>query len=349
MSEKKWRVGMIGAGAWSDIQLNAWAGVGNAEVVALADRHPERRDPVVRRFNIPQGFDNFESMLDNAELDFVDICTRPYSHVPLTKMTVERGLPVLCQKPFCESIEEAKELVEFCDKAGVRLMVNENWRWQAWHRKARELLDSGALGKPFLVTIRWRLRMTLPGFDFNQGYFPEMERFITYEMGVHYMDTLRYLFGEPNFVFARHHRLGPDMKGEDVNVLVVAYDDMTVAIDTSFASVEVPGVDRLEENPDTWSPSQFRIEGTEGTLILGVDRSLTLVTDTDRQEWQFPSETFRESFASAQQHFVDCLESGADFETSGSETLKTMALVYACYRSAEEERPVDPKEFLGYG
>jgi predicted dehydrogenase len=71
-----------------------------------------------------------------------------------------------------------------------------------------------------------------------------------------------------------------------------------------------------------------------------------LVTDTDRQEWQFPSETVHESFVSAQQHFVDCLESGADFETSGSETLKTMALVYACYRSAEEERPVDPKEFL---
>ena len=45
MTEKKWRVGMIGAGAWSDIQLTAWAGVENAEVVALADRHPERRDP----------------------------------------------------------------------------------------------------------------------------------------------------------------------------------------------------------------------------------------------------------------------------------------------------------------
>jgi predicted dehydrogenase len=346
MSNKIWRVGMIGAGAWSEIQLNAWAGVKNAQVVALCDRHPDRRDPVVNRFNIPQAFNDFETMLDEADLDIVDICTRPYSHVPLTKLAVERGLPVLCQKPFCESMEEAKELVEFCDKAGIRLMVNENWRWQAWHRKAKELLDAGALGKPFLATIRWRLRMTLPGFDFNQGYFPEMERFITYEMGVHYLDTCRYLFGEPGALFARHHRLGPDMKGEDVNVLVVGYDDMTCVIDASFASVAVPGVDVLEENPDTWSPSQFRIEGTEGTLILKLDRSLHLITDTESQVWQFPPETIHNSFVSAQQHFIDCLESGAEFETSGSETLKTLASVYACYRSAEEARPVDPREFL---
>jgi predicted dehydrogenase len=173
-----------------------------------------------------------------------------------------------------------------------------------------------------------------------------MERFITYEMGVHYLDTLRFLFGEPSSVFARHHRLGPDMKGEDVHVLLVGYDDMTVVVHASFASVEVPGVDALEENRDTWSPSCFRIDGTEGTLILGVDRTLTLVTDTDRQVWQFPSETIPQSFVSAQQHFIDCLESGTEFETSGPETLKTMALVYACYRSAEEARPVHPKEFL---
>jgi predicted dehydrogenase len=46
------------------------------------------------------------------------------------------------------------------------------------------------------------------------------------------------------------------------------------------------------------------------------------------------------------QHFIDCLESGAEFETSGVETLKTMALVYAAYLSAEEGRVVDPKLLL---
>jgi hypothetical protein len=47
-------------------------------------------------------------------------------------------------------------------------------------------------------------------------------------------------------------------------------------------------------------------------------------------------------------HFIECLEGGAEFETSGAETLKTMALVYACYRSAEEKRAVSTGEFLTY-
>jgi predicted dehydrogenase len=346
MTKKIWRGGMVGAGAWSELQLNAWAGVNNAAIVALCDRHPDRREPVRRRFHIPQGFDDFETMLNGTDLDFVDICTRPYSHARLVRLAAERRLPVLCQKPFCTSIDEAREIVEFCDKAGVRLMVNENWRWQAWHRKAKELLDAGALGKPFLASISWRMRMTLPGFDHSQGYLAEMPRLIVYEMGVHYLDTCRYLFGEPKSVFARLHHISPHTAGEDVQVMSVGYDDMTCLIDTSWASVEVPGVDVLEGKPDTWSPSRFRIDGTEGTLILNVDRSLVLVTDTERRQWQFPPETIHQSLAAAQQHFIACLESGAEFETSGTETLKTMALVYASYRSAEEARPVDPKELL---
>ena len=96
MSKKIWRGGMIGAGDWSEIQLNAWAGVTNAEIVALCDRHPERREPIVQRFDIPQGYNDFEIMLDQAELDFVDICTQPFSHAELLIMVADRDLAVLC-------------------------------------------------------------------------------------------------------------------------------------------------------------------------------------------------------------------------------------------------------------
>ena len=89
MSRRRLQGGMIGAGAWSELQLTAWAGVKNAEIGALGDRHPERREPVVRRFNIPQAFDDFEAMLDRAQLDFVDICTRPFSHAPSTRLAAE--------------------------------------------------------------------------------------------------------------------------------------------------------------------------------------------------------------------------------------------------------------------
>lgn len=345
MSKREWRGGMIGAGAWSEVQLTAWASVKNAEIVALCDRHPERRGPIVERFRIPQAFDDFETMLNQAEIDFVDICTRPYSHAALTRLAAERGLPVLCQKPFCTSLDEAREVVEFCDRVGTRLMVNENYRWQAWYRKAKEVIDSGMLGQPFLAALHKRSRLTLPRFEHYQAYMADMPRLIAYEMGVHYLDTFRYLFGEPETIFTRLHHVSPYGQGEDVQLTMLDYEKLTCLINHSWASVPVPGLDRSEGNRGI-APPRLEIDGSEGTLVLACDGSLLLVRDGDRQQWQFTQDTVPESHVAAQQHFIDCLESGTQFETSGSETLKTMALVYACYRSAEEGRVVDPKALI---
>jgi predicted dehydrogenase len=345
MSNRVWRGGMIGAGAWSEVQLTAWAGVKNAKIVALCDRHPERRKPIIDRFNIPQAFDDFETMLDKADIDFVDVCTRPYSHAPLIGLAAERGLPVLCQKPFCESLDQARNVVEFCDKAGIRLMVNENFRWQAWYRQAKSLLDSGALGEPFFAITHRRIRMTLPKFKHAQAYLAEMPRLIVYEVGVHYLDTYRFLFGEPSSIFARLHHISPDVRGEDVQLITMGYGDLTCLINNSWASVPVPGLDKPDADYDIRAP-RLEIDGTKGTLSLNCDGSMHLFTDSDHQQWQFSRDTVPESHVAAQQHFIDCLESGAEFETSGAETLKTISLVDACYLSAEEGRTVEPSSRL---
>ncbi len=85
----------------------------------------------------------------------------------------------------------------------------------------------------------------------------------------------------------------------------------------------------------------MEIDGTEGTLALGGDSWMRLFSDSGYQEWCFSEDTRPTSRAAAQQHFIDCLESGAEFETSAAETLKTMGLVYAYYQSAEENQTAD--------
>jgi D-apiose dehydrogenase len=346
MSKKVWRGGMIGAGAWSEVQLTAWAGVPNAEIVALCDRHPDRRDPVAQHYKIPQVFDQFDQMLDEAQLDFVDICTRPYSHASLIHAAAQRELPVLCQKPFCTSLEEARQVDELSRKTGIRLMVNENFRWQAWYRKAKELLNAGALGTPFLAAIHKRVRLTLPEFRHPQTYMVEMPQLILYEVGVHYLDTFRFLFGEPDSVFARLHHVSPFMKGEDVQWITLNFQGLTGLVHTSWASIPVPGLDEPADSQARGriSPPRLEIEGTDGTLALMGDGCMHLVTDRDHRQWQFDEHTTVASHVSAQQHFIDCLETGAEFETSATETIKTMALVYASYLSAQEGRLVDPKQ-----
>jgi predicted dehydrogenase len=65
----------------------------------------------------------------------------------------------------------------------------------------------------------------------------EMPRFVLYEMGVHYLDTFRFLFGEPNSVFARLHYASPYIMGEDVQLITLGYQGLTVLINHSWASV----------------------------------------------------------------------------------------------------------------
>ena len=344
---KTYRGGMVGAGFWSERQLRGWAGVENTSITALCDRHPDRRQPVMDKFGIPHGFNNFTTMLNEMDLDFVDICVRPYSHALLIKEAVEHGVPVLCQKPFCTSLEEAREVVDLCKKSGVRLMINENFRWEPWYRKAKELLDSGALGEPFLARHQFRNRLTIPQFKYGQAYFAEMPRLLAYEMGPHYLDTFRFLFGEPDSIFARMHSVSPHMVGEDVLAIVLSYSNLTCLIHTSWASVRVPGVDIPEEKYEDLVPQLLEIDGTEGTLVVKSDASMHLFGDRGHhQQWQFSTAVMEQGILNTQQHFIDCLESGIEFDTSGEYNLKTMSLVYACYDSANEGRVINISELV---
>ncbi len=340
MAKRVRRGGMIGAGAWSATQLTAWADVANARIVALADRHPERRAPVAERFGIPQQFDDAAAMLRFGGLDFVDVCTRPHSHAPLVRLAADSGLQVLCQKPFCTSLEEARETVAYCQRAGVRLMVNENFRWQAWYQKAHDLLTEGRLGRPFLAVMHQRNRLSLPRFTHYQTYFKDMEKALIYEVGTHQLDVMRFLFGEPDSVYARTHRISPEFKGEDVEVIVLGYPTLTCVIHDSWASVVIPDMYRPEQRQ--WYPRLLEIDGTDATLRIAADGTIRLYTDDGHDHWTTPPDATHRSHVAALQHVVDCLESGAMFVTSGEETLKTMALVYACYCSAAEGRVVRP-------
>jgi D-apiose dehydrogenase len=332
LSQKLWRGGMIGAGAWSTNQLNGWSRVPNARIVALCDRDDDRLTAAVSRFEIPGGYSDAEEMLARGDLDFVDICTRPSSHASLTRLAARRGLNVLCQKPFCTSLAEASDTVAYCDEQGVRLMINENYRWQPWYRRAKELLDSGALGASFFAVIHDRARLSLPRFDSRQTYLAEMPRLILYEMGPHYFDLMRFLFGEPESVHCRLQHISDQVRGEDVLHITLGYPGLTAVINSSWASVPVGTV--TESDQSLIRPPRFEIDGTEGTMAVGDDGSTNIYTDSDLRTWRGSRDPV-ESYVATQAHFVDCLDNGAEFETSGSDTLKTMALIYRAYESAE--------------
>jgi predicted dehydrogenase len=322
------RGALVGCGYISEQQLWAWQQIPEAEIVALCDIDLSKAQQRGRQFGIETIYSDYGRMLDDLNLDFIDIATRPNLHLPMVKAAAERGFHILCQKPVAETIEEAGQMAAICNKAGVQFMVNENYRHQSWFRQIKSLIEDGRLGTPHYASFYGRWRSTLPKPDFEgQDYFKDMPRLIIFEMGIHLYDTARYLFGEPDTVFADLRQVSPDIQGEDMALSFARFGPLTFLFDLNWFAVPVNDGGHVAHG-------RFVVEGSEGTAVLSQDGVLRLHRTDGDQAWSFPPDTVPQSFVATQGHFIDCLLNGQEPETSGTETLKTMAIVFGAYDSA---------------
>jgi D-apiose dehydrogenase len=333
------RIALLGAGFAGRRQLECWQRVPNARVVGLWNRTPERARTLAAQFGVP-AYDDLDKLLARPEVDAVDIATVPESHLDFTRRAAAQGKHVLCQKPLTNDPVEGEALVAACEAAGVRLMANENFRWRPWYRQAKEVVESGALGRLFHLRLTYRdsLAVATPQnsaehlFD-DEPYLKLAQRLVILDMGPHHFDVVRYLFGEPELVYARAHNVTPYLRAEEVATIVLGYPGRTAVVETSFASVGYPVGLQSDD---------LVLEGLDGTLALDAAGQLTVRRRGGGEEkLAVDTEDYKlRAWAGALAHFARCLEDGASFETEGRDYLRTMALVFAAYDSAATGLPV---------
>ncbi len=334
---------LVGCGFFAANQMHAWTGIDGVEMVALCDRDEARARDMAARFGVTQVFTDAARMLAEVQPDFVDIATTAPSHRALVELAAEAGTPVICQKPFAPTLADARAMVAACERAGVPLMVHENFRWQSAIRAAASELHSGAIGKPFFGRVTFR-----SGFDVYaaQPYLAEGARFIIEDLGIHALDVARFLFGDVAMVTARTARINPRIAGEDVATMLLDHDSgVTSIVDCSYAT---RGAEEL------FPQTLLEIDGADGTIRLDRNYQLTVTnaagtrsSDVSPQllPWaERPWHNIQESVARIQEHWVDCLRTGREPETCGRNNVKTLALVEAAYLSAERRTSVIPSE-----
>ena len=249
-------------------------------------------------------------------------------------MAAKAGVHIICQKPFAENMIDARAMVDAARVAGKTLMVHENFRWQSPIRSALNVVKAGTIGEPFFGRVSFR-----SGYDVFSGqpYLAEGKRFIIEDLGIHILDISRAFFGDATRIAATTRRINPSIKGEDVATMLLTHESgATSVVDCSYAT---------QRTPETFPQSLLEIDGTLGTLRLDAGYRLTIQADGEMQtdvsppllSWaQKPWHNIQESVLTIQQHFVDCINSGRQPETSGADNLKTLALVEAAYMAAEQ-------------
>ena len=165
MAEKVLRGGIVGCGFFAQFHIEAWKRVRGAELVAACDVGLTRAQPAA-----PAAYANLEKMLDAEHLDFLDIAARPEHHLEMVHAAAKRGIPVICQKPMAPSYAECLEIAEIAK--GIRLMIHENWRWQAWYREVHSMIERGDIGQPLTYHFRTRRRDGLGAACLNGCRYP---------------------------------------------------------------------------------------------------------------------------------------------------------------------------------
>src|SRR4051812_30662942 len=153
---KRFKGALIGCGFFSRNHLHAWRDIDGAEIVALCDADSERLKAAGQAFGIERLYRDAAAMLSAEQLDFVDIATTAPSHRSLVELAAQAGVAAICQKPFALTLADARAMVAACDRAGVPLMVHENFRWQPAIQAVGRALHDGAIGTPFWGRVSFR-------------------------------------------------------------------------------------------------------------------------------------------------------------------------------------------------
>lgn len=331
------RVACVGAGYFSQFHYQSWARIDRAQPVGSCNRHIE----AARATGLP-AFDDLGQMIDATAPDLVDIILPPVAQAQAIRTALSKGVKTLiCQKPFCTSRDEAMEMIALAEAAGARIVVHENFRFQPWYRALKSALNDGQIGVVQQLTFRLR-----PGdgqgpkaYLDRQPYFQQMEKFLVRETAVHWVDTFRFLLGNPTAVYADLRRVNPVIAGEDAGYILFDHP--------SGARALFDGNRNLDHAADNHrrTMGEALAEGTEGTITLrgdgslwhrgfgGTDKTCLLPADT----WDgFGGDCVHH----LQSHVVSGLLDRTPLENLAQDYLRVIDIEDAIYASAETGRKI---------
>ncbi len=198
--DKKFRVGIIGCGQIAKyLHVPDYARCPQAELVAFCDIDVVKARALAQEFAPDaQIFHDFSMMLKEMDLDGVSICTPNYLHGPATIAALKADCNVLVEKPMATSSVEAQKMVDAAKKAKRLLMVDQTQRLFPAHVKAKEVLDSGLMGKILVVNSMFGHSGPENWSPTGKWFFKKKEaRFgAMADLGVHKADLIRFLTGK---------------------------------------------------------------------------------------------------------------------------------------------------------
>ncbi len=323
-------VGLIGAGGIANAHMKGYLAIPDAaRVTAVADVVAENAQKRAEQAGGAKVFSDYREMLATADIDAVDICLPHHLHADAIVAAAAAGKHVLCEKPLCLTMEEAKRVRSAVEDSGITLMCAHNQLFLPPVARARALLDEGVLGKTY------ELRTTDSFFNNfnpeNMGWRAHRETSGGGELidtGYHPTYLLLHLAGSaPVEVVSMvsTHRLTHSEGEDSAQVLVRFADGKVGTIVTSWAYEPAACTER------------FSIVGEQGSIWSDGRTLHHKERGGDDTAVEMPQV---ESIPAGVAAFVECVREGTRPLNTEAEGIDVLRVILAAYRSAEERRVV---------
>lgn len=336
---KKYRVGVIGAGAIAqECHMPGYAKNTSAELVAFADPAAARHKDVLELFPGLRGYKDYSEMLRKEELDVVSVCTPNKYHAPCTISAFEAGCHVLCEKPMAATLKEADRMAAAAKAARKKLMVAFTNRLLTGPMRCKALLGKKAIGKPFMIRVRFAHGGPTQGWAKDPKTFYDPKTAIggaMLDLGIHAIDLALWLFGPAVGVTARTATLFKQIQVDDNAVMILEFTSGALGyIEVGWTSK--PGF------------SGFEIYGTKGSLICDYLNGLKLCSgkasagSDSVANWKtLDKEPTRGGWSTEIDHWMNVVQGKAKLTMDAKAGRAALAVALAAYKSGKTGRWVE--------
>jgi predicted dehydrogenase len=265
--ERAFGVGIIGTGSIARKMAHTLREMAGVELVAVASRKQESADAVSAEWGAARAYGSYEAMMDDPDVDLVYIATPHPMHRDNSVMCIERGKPVLCEKPFTVNAAQAREVVDLARERGV-FVAEAIWtRYMPLSQTIRDLAHGGAIGTPRMISAN----LGYPNAHKERLWNPWLAGGALLDVGVYPINFAAMIFeGDVRSVTSSLTRLESGVDAQ--NAMTLTFDGMRMAV---LSSSVIARTDR-----------QGVISGDAGHLIvenINNPESVTVV-DADYRE-----------------------------------------------------------------
>jgi glucose-fructose oxidoreductase len=309
----------------------------SSKLVALVSGNRQKAEQVADRYGVDRkniyGYDTFDNIANNDEIDIVYIILPNALHAEYTVRAFKAGKHVLCEKPMAVTVEECETMIRAGREAGRKLMIAYRAQYEPYNLEAIRMSRAGELGTIRLVTSdhgrildpkvpadQWRMIRSLAGGG------------SLYDIGIYSLQAARYITGEEPVEVSGHISSdASDPRFREIEDLVT--------FQLRFPSGILAN---LSSSYSTSSIKRIQVFGSKASLVLDpateYERHQMMVkTEKEERRVQIPEGN---QFANEMDHMVEAVLENREPKTPGEEGLRDVRIMQAVYRAAENGKPV---------